>query len=58
MDVKFVATIECRADNIDKRRSQEEIAKTLETLFEEECGIHANVKISGLTYLRREKGED
>ena len=54
MDVKFIATIECRADDITRRRSSEEIAKTFETLFEEECGIHANVEISGLTYINTE----
>ena len=57
MDVKFIATIECRADNIDKRQSQEEIVKVLETLFEEECGIHANVEVSGLTYINTEDSE-
>jgi hypothetical protein len=57
MDVKFIATIECRADNIDERRSQEEIKKMFETLFEEYCGIYANVEVSGLTYINTDNSE-
>lgn len=51
MDVKFSLKAECRADNIDVKRTTEETVKMIEMLFDEWCGIKAVVEIEGMTYI-------
>ena len=55
MDVKFIVKAECRADNIDVKRTSSEITKMIELLLDEWCGIKAVVKVSGLTYIGDEQ---
>ena len=57
MDVKFLVKAECRADNIDVRRSAAEITKMLKDVLENWVGVKAVVEVSGLTYLNEAEGE-
>ena len=57
MDVKFIMTAECRVDDIDCKPPAEDIARELENILNEECGIKAVIEISGLTYVG-EKGQE
>jgi len=58
MDVKFLISAECRADNIDKKRSAEEIEKMIEKLLDGWCGIKAVASVTGLTYVNEPEGAD
>ena len=51
MDVKFILRAECRADNIDKKRTAEETAEMITNLLEDWCGIKANVEVTDMTYI-------
>lgn len=53
MDVKFNITAECRADDIDLQRTEDEIKEQIVELFNE-FGIKAVVDVSDLTYIDTE----
>ena len=55
MDVKFLLKAECRADDIDKKSTTEEIESALEQVLDDCCGIKAVVKVEGLTYTNEEQ---
>lgn len=54
MNVYFTVKANCRADNIDTKRTAEETAKMITMLLEDWCGVIANVEVTGMTYI----GED
>ena len=56
MDVKFIIRAECRADDIDIKRTAGEIKKELESCLYDLLGIRAVVEVSGLTYVEKRKG--
>lgn len=58
MDVKFIVKAECRADNINVKRTSSEITKMIELLFDEWCGIKAVVEVSGLIYIGDEQEDE
>lgn len=55
MDVCFTIQAKCRVNNIDKTPTEDEIESYLDRILYKDCGISADVKITGLRYL--ESGE-
>jgi hypothetical protein len=51
MDVKFLLKAECRADDIDKKATTEELERALERMLDDYCGIKAVVIVEGMTYV-------